>query len=184
MEFTNIGAHCHYDLCGTQTYLPLECRYCNHQFCESHIDENNHECQQNIDNCLQETQIKECEEKFKQLELKQKKIHHGHKCNYKSCKKYEFVPIVCKRCKLSFCVNHRLDDDHNCDGPKIKKKVQGPKPAKGKQKSNENKFGNMNARFRRNQKRKQNNNQKKRRRYKNKNNKQNNRNNPILTITM
>lgn len=40
----------------------------------------------------------------------------SNKCSFKGCKKRELVPVVCANCSLNFCLRHRMDRDHNCQG--------------------------------------------------------------------
>jgi len=40
-----------------------------------------------------------------------------NKCNKAKCKKKELVKITCDSCKLTFCLTHRHQQDHNCEGP-------------------------------------------------------------------
>lgn len=37
-------------------------------------------------------------------------------CSKKGCKKKEVIPVVCKRCGRNFCLSHRFEADHNCEG--------------------------------------------------------------------
>ncbi|VDL95233.1 unnamed protein product [Schistocephalus solidus] len=38
-------------------------------------------------------------------------------CSVPRCKKKELVPFRCERCHLNFCISHRNEMDHNCQGP-------------------------------------------------------------------
>jgi hypothetical protein len=38
-------------------------------------------------------------------------------CNFKGCKKRELVKIQCNTCEKQFCIKHRLEQDHKCEGP-------------------------------------------------------------------
>eukprot|EP01084_Bolivina_argentea_P271908 462799_1 len=106
MEFSDVGCHCHFDLCRQHTFLPLQCGGCNYKFCKKHINKTDHQC----------TQIKELASK----QIKSNKKNITYKCTYNGCKKKELIDIKCKQCKLTFCLSHRFSDSHDCTGP-IKK---------------------------------------------------------------
>jgi predicted nucleic acid binding AN1-type Zn finger protein len=58
-------------------------------------------------------------------------------CRRKGCTTKMLVPMHCPECGLSFCVKHRLEVDHQCQGkpPVVKKNFFGNKqqPAQQKQ---------------------------------------------------
>ena len=125
MEYSDVGAHCYYDLCRQHTYLPFECRYCKHQFCKNHIQSTQHECPNasNIDlniepppNPIQIANAKNTNT-----------LHHNnnngnieshglsfYKCSYSQCNKQSPISILCKDCNQLFCIKHRYPDDHHC----------------------------------------------------------------------
>jgi hypothetical protein len=42
---------------------------------------------------------------------------YKNQCSLKGCKKRELMPIQCKTCRMSYCISHRLEQDHSCIGP-------------------------------------------------------------------
>ena len=57
-------------------------------------------------------------------------------CSVRRCKKFELSPVVCKACKQTFCMQHRLEMDHNCPGkPVSQQKASAPKRSKPKKAS-------------------------------------------------
>lgn len=40
-----------------------------------------------------------------------------NRCSHNNCKRRELVAIKCHDCNLNFCVKHRHNLDHDCDGP-------------------------------------------------------------------
>lgn len=40
-----------------------------------------------------------------------------NKCAYKGCKKKEVVQVNCSACHKMFCLKHRLETAHDCEGP-------------------------------------------------------------------
>ena len=118
-KYIDIGAHCHYDLCRQQTYLPFQCDSCKHKFCKHHRTQESHEC------INLEKELKEQEEiekakisKNKKIQINKPQHNGGYKCHYKKCKKYEWINIECNKCLKTFCLSHRSPDDHKCKGPK------------------------------------------------------------------
>eukprot|EP01084_Bolivina_argentea_P131212 231629_1 len=86
MEFADIGAHCHYDLCQQQTYLPFNCDSCQHKFCKLHRAQKSHECPNLSKEINEAKQI----EKQKIKQNKKTGVNKPiHKCDYKKCKKRE-----------------------------------------------------------------------------------------------
>ncbi|KAI8924584.1 hypothetical protein BC831DRAFT_465094, partial [Entophlyctis helioformis] len=41
---------------------------------------------------------------------------YANACTFKGCTKKELVPIVCSKCRKTFCIRHRLEADHACAG--------------------------------------------------------------------
>merc|ERR1711933_214998 len=118
MEFSDVGAHCHFDLCGQQTFLPFKCESCKHRFCKHHRSQKSHQCPHLK---KEETEAKEIEKK-KILTNKKNEINKPiYKCNYKKCKKREWVNFECNKCNESFCLKHRSPDAHKCGGHQDKK---------------------------------------------------------------
>ena len=121
MEFSDIGAHCHYDLCKQHTYLPFECESCKHKYCKHHRTQKSHQCLKLKKEINEEKQsdINKIN-KNKTSKINNPKFNGGYKCNYKKCKKYEWVEFECNKCHKSFCLRHRSPDDHKCKPRKFK----------------------------------------------------------------
>ncbi|KAI7889922.1 uncharacterized protein EV154DRAFT_538618 [Mucor mucedo] len=52
-------------------------------------------------------------------------------CRKKGCTTKMLVPMHCPECGLSFCVKHRLEIDHQCQGkPSAKKNTQTQQPSR------------------------------------------------------
>lgn len=51
-------------------------------------------------------------------------------CRKKGCPTKMLVPMHCPECGLSFCVKHRLEIDHQCQGKPSKKNSSKPQPKK------------------------------------------------------
>lgn len=120
MEFADLGTHCFFDLCGQQTFLPLECRCCSRLFCKLHVDEESHHCTQFA---IKEAASKR-EVKANIKRIKKSKINIPiYKCHRRKCKKMEWIKIQCKQCLLTFCIKHRFHDLHQDRISKINKNI-------------------------------------------------------------
>ena len=45
------------------------------------------------------------------------KAVYTNECAMPRCKKKEVVPFTCNICQKNFCIKHRFETDHNCEGP-------------------------------------------------------------------
>ncbi|VDL59757.1 unnamed protein product [Hymenolepis diminuta] len=44
-------------------------------------------------------------------------------CSVPGCKRKELVPIRCNRCQLNYCLSHRNEMDHNCQGRSMSRRL-------------------------------------------------------------
>ena len=116
MEFADVGAHCYYDLCGQQTFLPFECESCHHQFCKLHFQQDAHRC---VHLAAEEAESKQKEMAQIARNKKSKINRPTHKCHRRKCRKREWIKIECNRCLRTFCLKHRSPDDHDCKVPVV-----------------------------------------------------------------
>jgi AN1-type zinc finger protein 2 len=140
MELPHLGIKCAKEGCREENdYLPFTCTFCKLKFCKDHqkaspdsrIDKGHFCLQLPIDKralicplCnaivpsiagidpdqLIDTHIR------KGCRIEKATIYKNQ-CSLKGCKKKELVPIQCKVCLLTFCISHRLEQDHACLGP-------------------------------------------------------------------
>ncbi|KAF9349505.1 hypothetical protein BGX26_012201 [Mortierella sp. AD094] len=140
MEFPSIGKHCSDSTCSQLDFLPFNCQYCKQTFCQDHWRLENHNCP-NKDAVTQQDQrvpicplcdrpvpIKKGEDPNVRMEqhiaagcpepaTTTSKPIYTNSCNAKACKNRSAIPIVCQRCRLNYCLKHRLESDHACAGP-------------------------------------------------------------------
>jgi len=137
MEFHNLGSHCSNPSCKQLDFLPFKCDACGLQFCLEHRTYENHHCAVFQDHNI--TDI--CSECKLELDPNQEHICKGkkkrsNKCQKPKCKKIELIPIFCAQCNKQFCIQHRLEVDHDCIGKDITKSIivqsrkQNPKEKK------------------------------------------------------
>ncbi|XP_030750691.1 AN1-type zinc finger protein 1-like [Sitophilus oryzae] len=90
MELPDVGQQCSYENCKQLDFLPLRCQ-CNNVFCPKHL--NIH-----IQTCVASKSLSE-----DQL----KKIENVLVCSKEDCKERSVIPLICKKCKKHFCIQHR-----------------------------------------------------------------------------
>lgn len=137
MEFPELGKHCHNAECKQLDFLPMKCDSCSEIFCKDHFSYDNHRCPEAHRKNVQVPVCPLCNEPvaFKRGELpdirvsehidrdcksdpatvKRQKIY-TNRCNKKGCKTKELVKITCDNCRLTFCLKHRHESDHECAG--------------------------------------------------------------------
>lgn len=96
MEFPNLGQQCSWRECKQLDFLPVTCDNCRQIFCKEHYLTSAHDCK-----CLNEF--------FK----KQTSIQttEAYVCNHKECQEKSPIELLCKFCKVHFCISHR---HHGC----------------------------------------------------------------------
>ncbi|KAG5444975.1 zinc finger, AN1-type domain [Clonorchis sinensis] len=138
MEFPELGAHCSFSSCRRLDFLPVKCVGCHGLYCKEHYPYAQHNCRSPG---IQDKQVPVCplcntvvpirpgespDERVGQhidtacksqpaLELKGKIFPNA--CSLPKCKRREAVLCPCERCGLNYCVTHRNELDHNCEGP-------------------------------------------------------------------
>ncbi|RUS22941.1 hypothetical protein BC937DRAFT_94795, partial [Endogone sp. FLAS-F59071] len=137
MEFPTLGKQCSQRTCAQLDFLPFTCTYCIHIFCQEHWKREDHECPSLADESL-DIRVPICPVCQKPVPVNRgedpnirvnEHIAAGcadpgtttspspsstNHCSQRGCKARTLVPIYCPRCKLNFCVKHRLELDHHC----------------------------------------------------------------------
>ena len=96
MELPDIGKQCSMEICKQLDFLPITCANCRRVFCKDHSSLDSHNCQ-----CLKEPKV-----------IKEFKGEIKPKCNFEACDKS--VVTTCPVCDTEFCMDHRLELDHQC----------------------------------------------------------------------
>ena len=126
-------------------FLPLKCSLCNKTFCQLHYKPSNsntdtdHQCQEYhnaIDRkaitcplCLQVIPVSRNQDPNVAVEAhvsrncpKEKGTAspslNNYKCGVVGCHKKEIIWVTCEKCSNKFCIKHRLEPDHKCQGKK------------------------------------------------------------------
>ncbi|CAL1539759.1 unnamed protein product [Lymnaea stagnalis] len=136
MELPELGKHCNEPSCKQLDFLPMKCDACSQIFCRDHIVYANHRCP---DSYKKDNQIPVCplcnlpcpvkkgelpdivvgrhiESDCQSDPAKERRKVYTNKCSKKGCKKKELVPVKCETCHLNYCLRHRHEQDHNCQG--------------------------------------------------------------------
>ncbi|CAH1778123.1 unnamed protein product [Owenia fusiformis] len=137
MEFPDLGKNCSEKHCKKLDFLPMKCDACRDIFCKDHIQYEVHECKESYkkDNwvplcplCSKPIPVKPGETPDIQVgrhidsdcQSDPAKERRGkvytNRCNNKGCKTKELVPVICDKCHLNYCLKHRHETDHNCQG--------------------------------------------------------------------
>lgn len=136
MELPHLGDHCSSKSCKQLDFLPMKCDACSQIFCGDHIMYNCHQCTESYkkDNqvpvcplCNQPVPIKKNEvpdavvgqhidnDCQSDPARKRRKIY-TNRCSHKGCKQKELIPVICDTCQKNFCLKHRNELDHDCQG--------------------------------------------------------------------
>jgi len=99
MELPHIGIHCSFKNCNKLDFLPFVCDGCGLTFCLDHKTQESHECEL----LLRKSPI-----------ISHYSGEKSYPCSIEGCDKRELAPIECHHCLRSFCLKHRVQEDHNC----------------------------------------------------------------------
>jgi AN1-type zinc finger protein 1 len=116
-DATLIGSHCQFAYCNQLDFLPFRCESCRGTFCLDHRTETTHQC----------PRAGEWAARRRRAQLATPSIGAGktlqeveteRPCASPSCKSVigsGLNPSVhCPTCNRSYCLKHRLKEDHNC----------------------------------------------------------------------
>ncbi|KAG0047414.1 zinc finger, AN1-type domain [Gryganskiella cystojenkinii] len=137
MELPSIGQHCSNSSCSQLDFLPFTCQYCKQTYCQDHWRLEGHSCPNGEDASLKDQRVPVCPLCNKPVPVKKgedpnlrmeqhisagcpepattiSKPIYTNSCNVKGCKNRSAIPIVCQKCRLNYCLKHRLESDHAC----------------------------------------------------------------------
>lgn len=136
MELPSLGESCQENSCKQLDFLPMKCDACGKIYCRDHIHYNTHSCPESYkkDNqvpvcplCNNPITVKKGElpdvivgrhidnDCQSDLAKKRRKIY-TNRCSFKGCKQKELIPVNCDKCQKNFCLKHRHELDHGCQG--------------------------------------------------------------------
>lgn len=138
MEFPDLGKRCTADACNMFDFLPYTCVNCKKIFCQDHFKLQAHHCPSLQDPSM-DVRVPICPICDKPVPVKRGndpnirmnqhiqsncsdlEPKNDNTCRKKGCSTKMLVPMHCPECGLSFCVKHRLEVDHQCQGKPSKK---------------------------------------------------------------
>ncbi|CAO3564144.1 unnamed protein product [Mortierella alpina] len=136
MELPSIGKHCSDSTCSQLDFLPFSCQYCKQSFARTtggwkvmsvrnetrpHSRTNGCPCPL----CSKPVPVKKGEDPNLRMEqhisagcpepaTTTSKPIYTNSCHFKACKNRSAIPIICQKCRLNYCLKHRLEGDHAC----------------------------------------------------------------------
>ncbi|BFZ24040.1 hypothetical protein BsWGS_27079 [Bradybaena similaris] len=136
MEFPELGQHCSHPSCQQLDFLPMKCDACSRIYCRDHIVYATHNCTESYkkDNQVPVCPLCNLPCPIKKGELPdivigrhiesdclsdpatEKRKVYTNKCSKKGCKQKELVPVRCESCRQNYCLRHRHEQDHECQG--------------------------------------------------------------------
>ncbi|KAF9574044.1 zinc finger, AN1-type domain [Mortierella alpina] len=137
MELPSIGKHCSDSTCSQLDFLPFSCQYCKQIFCQDHWRLEGHVCPKRDEATQQDQRVPICPLCSKPVPVKKgedpnlrmeqhisagcpepatttSKPIYTNSCHFKACKNRSAIPIICQKCRLNYCLKHRLEGDHAC----------------------------------------------------------------------
>ncbi|ORX47200.1 hypothetical protein DM01DRAFT_1339214 [Hesseltinella vesiculosa] len=132
MELLDIGKHCTFNGCAQLDFLPYTCFHCKMIFCQEHFKLDDHQCPGRNDPSL-DVRVPTCpicDQPVPGARSEDPNIRvnrhiqnncaqeskPSNLCKQKACKAKLLVPMTCPACGDHFCVKHRLEQDHQCQG--------------------------------------------------------------------
>ncbi|XP_033744313.1 AN1-type zinc finger protein 2A-like [Pecten maximus] len=136
MELPHLGDHCSNKSCKQLDFLPMKCDACSQIFCGEHIMYNCHQCAESY---KKDNQVPVCPLCNKPVPIKKDEVPdavvgqhidndcqsdparkrrkiYTNRCSHKGCKQKELIPVTCDKCQKNFCLKHRNEMDHDCEG--------------------------------------------------------------------
>eukprot|EP00996_Jenningsia_fusiforme_P002030 NODE_2877_length_1098_cov_86.606292_g2639_i0.p1 GENE.NODE_2877_length_1098_cov_86.606292_g2639_i0~~NODE_2877_length_1098_cov_86.606292_g2639_i0.p1 ORF type:complete len:288 (+),score=47.95 NODE_2877_length_1098_cov_86.606292_g2639_i0:81-944(+) len=107
MDLPNIGARCDLPDCRMYDFLPFKCHKCEGQFCLEHRSFEDHHCVAFLSEA----------EKRNVNTIPAAVVAPAPPCAMNGCThlREHCARISCNSCRKTFCVHHRLPEDHNCE---------------------------------------------------------------------
>ena len=111
-----IGAHCHYEYCNQLDFLPFRCESCKETYCLDHRTESAHACPKPgaWSAARRSTTLRSTTSPGSQKPT----VATGTQCSHPQCKTlintHTSVGVQCPTCNRSYCLKHRLKEDHSC----------------------------------------------------------------------
>ncbi|KAK2146134.1 hypothetical protein LSH36_630g01060 [Paralvinella palmiformis] len=116
MEFPNLGQNCSEPTCRQLDFLPVKCDACGKVFCNDHFRYEKHNCPESY---RKDNQVPVCPLCNTPIAIRKGQApdlvvsqHIDNDCKQKK----RLIPVVCEKCRKNYCLRHRLEEDHSCQG--------------------------------------------------------------------
>ncbi|XP_076954239.1 zinc finger AN1 domain-containing stress-associated protein 12-like [Bidens hawaiensis] len=138
--FPDLGKHCQLSDCKQLDFLPFKCDGCRKVFCVEHRSYKSHECSNSYHNSRKVLVCETCSMSIEiprnikgevEIDLLLTKHQKSEDCDPKKKKKptcgarrcKEILTFsntsTCKSCQSKFCLKHRFQSDHACNGNRM-----------------------------------------------------------------
>ncbi|MCJ1230956.1 hypothetical protein MMC12_007631 [Toensbergia leucococca] len=119
-DLDTIGAHCQYPTCNQLDFLPFRCESCKHTYCLDHRTETTHKCTHAGEWAAARRKAASSSPLSSTTTATNSKptLQTATQCSHPICKTYihtlTSVGVSCTTCNRSYCLKHRLREDHSC----------------------------------------------------------------------
>ena len=117
-DLESIGAHCQYEYCHQLDFLPFRCESCKRTYCLDHRTEDTHACPHAGAWAAARRAAAAGPTSTSLLPTGKPTPATGTQCSEPRCKTYihthTSVGVGCATCGRSYCLKHRLPEDHAC----------------------------------------------------------------------
>lgn len=127
MDLDGLGGRCSLQSCRAVDYLPFSCPFCQTLYCGSHSLPAAHHCPKSPQSSVVPT-CPICEQPVpvpRDGDVNHAvavhidsgcpaRVRENKACNKEGCRKRDVTPVTCRACGLVYCLEHRLEADHEC----------------------------------------------------------------------
>ncbi|CAD5116284.1 DgyrCDS5191 [Dimorphilus gyrociliatus] len=119
MEFPELGENCSEATCKQLDFLPMKCDACSRMFCKDHLTYATHNCPESYKRNRQVPICPLCNSAITVSGNASVDMIVNQHIDNDCCKIKELMSLTCSKCRLNFCLKHRHEADHDCQGPQI-----------------------------------------------------------------
>lgn len=121
-DVEDIGAHCQMAYCHVLDFLPFRCESCRGTYCLDHRSEIAHKCPKEGEWARRRAGRDNKSTTTTPLSGRPNLLSHDKQCYETACKTILDTirnPVnVCPTCRRSYCLKHRMPEDHDCKNVK------------------------------------------------------------------
>ena len=113
-----IGAHCQYTYCHQLDFLPFRCESCKGTYCLDHRTETAHACPKAGEWAAARRRAAISQQTSSGAAGRKPTVQTSTQCSEVQCKTFinthSSVGVHCSNCNRTYCLKHRLREDHDC----------------------------------------------------------------------